>query len=79
MPNEQANETPEAIVTVPADPQGEAFPVEGEGYKNTNSLGGILAIIFFLFCLFFVAEAIVHIIFKKKRRRKEGRVNDHHE
>ena len=75
MPNEHANETPEAIVTVPADPQGEAFPVEGEGHKNTNSLGGILAIIFFLFCLFFVAEAIVHIIFKKKRRRKEGRAN----
>lgn len=72
MAKDQAKATPEAIVTVPADPQGEAFSVEGEGHKNTNSVGGILAILFFLFCLFFVAEAIVHILVKKKRRKSGG-------
>ena len=70
---------PEAIVTVPADPQGEAFSVEGEGHKNTNSVGGVLAILFFLFCLFFVAEAIVHIVFKRKRRKQGGRDDERKE
>ena len=53
MQKDTVQKTPEAIVTVPADPQGEAFPVQGEGRKNTNSAGGVLAILLFIFCLFF--------------------------
>ncbi len=72
MQKDTVQKTPEAIVTVPADPQGEAFPVQGEGRKNTNSAGGVLAILLFIFCLFFVVEAVVHIIFKRKRRHAGG-------
>ena len=75
MPKETAGTTQDAIVTIPADPQGEAFPVRGEGRKNTNSAGGVLAILLFLFCLFFVAETIVHIIVKRRRHTKGGEDN----
>lgn len=58
------------------DPQGEAFPVGNDTHKNTNSAGGILTLLFFLVCLFFVIEAVVHVIFKVKKKRETGGADD---
>lgn len=66
----------EEIVTASVDPQGEAFPVGTDAHKNTNSAGGVLTLLLFLVCLFFVIEAVVHILFKVKKKRRSGGSDD---
>lgn len=53
------------------DPQEPAFEVGSDGAKNTDSAGGVLMLLFFFFCLFFVIEAIVHFIFKARKKRHD--------
>lgn len=66
----------EEIVTASVDPKGEAFPVGTDAHKNTNSAGGVLTLLLFLVCLFFVIEAVVHILFKVKKKRRWGGSDD---
>lgn len=56
-----------------ADPKDEAFPVGSDAKKNTSSAGGVIMMLVFAVCLFFVVEAVVHFIFKTKRHQDERR------